>query len=177
MKLKVITLLPKAWEISPTDLQRAEPSKMLGQLRSSLVRAGASESNGFLIGFMHGEYESGRSVIPLHLHGLAGGGLIDVVGRLRQLGGFKKRDRVTRPVMRSMLNDPPRQISYLLKSYWPARRIGPVGDDRDIKRERVTRRIPEPFHTEYLLWLDRYEVGDLALLMGCKWTTDGLVLT
>lgn len=170
-------LLPAAWEIHADDLNGTDPPKLLAQLRSTLNRLGAAQTDGFLIAFIHGEFEPESQVFRLHVHGIAGGGMIDILGKLGTLDGYKPRKDVAHPVKRQKLKNRPKQLSYLLKSYWPSRRIGPVGADGKRKRERAVHRPPEPYHTQYLLWLDQFDLSKITLLMGCKVSNNGLVLT
>ena len=68
----------------------------------------------------------------------------------------------------------PRQFTYLLQSWWPSRRIGPVGEDDEVKRSRSRRRIPEPAQSQYLLWLHRWWLNDITLLFNLRVTRSGL---
>jgi hypothetical protein len=60
---------------------------------------------------------------------------------------------------------PARQISYLYKSYWPMRirYIDAFG-----QKQSTFRRIPEPYHSQYLIMLDQVNLLDLVLLIGVR---------
>jgi hypothetical protein len=176
--LRTVTLLPLAWEFKVHELGRANPKKLLAQLRSTLNRLGAGEADGFLIAVLHGEFEPESQIYRLHVHGVVGGGMVTIVDKLRGLEGYKPRQDVKRPVKLQLLKNPQRQLSYILKSYWPSRRIGPVGPDGHVKkRDRRVHRIKEPYQTQYLLWLDHYELSDIVLMLRCKATSEGISLT
>ena len=63
------------------------------------------------------------------------------------------------------INNPDRQISYLLKSYWPMkiRYTNTLG-----QKKSTFQRIPEPYHTQYLIMLDQFDLLDFLLLIGVR---------
>ncbi len=176
-QLRTFTLLPAGWEIPAADLNETDPKKLLARLRSTLVRLGASQANGFLIAVLHGEFEPGEKVYRLHVHGLAGGEMIAVVDKLRWRAGYRRRKDVYYPVVLQELRNRPNQLSYLFKSYWHSKRIGPVGSEGKRKRDNKGKRLSEPYHSQKLLWLDRFDLGDLTLLIHCRVESANLVLS
>jgi len=172
------TVRPDEWEFSPEELPAARAERLIAQLKTRLNRAGASHADGFLIAFLHGEYEptSGRYV--LHAHGFAVGGMVDVLESLRgtrKHPGWLRDGRLNRS--RKPITNLPYVLGYAFKSFWPCKRIGPVGDEAVVARNRHGQRIPEPFHSQYLVWLDQHSVSDLCLLMKLRVTRDGLLPT
>lgn len=171
------TAIPRGWNCSPEALETADPKKLLARFRSQLNRAGAKDANGFLIAHLHGEFEPQGRVYQLHVHGIAAGEMIAVIDRLRKTPSYTS-DGLVRGRMhisRKPLKDIPYPLGYPFKSYWPSRRIGTVGHEGLIKRQRGHHRIPEPYHTQVLLWLDRWSASDLTLLMNLCVGRDGFV--
>lgn len=171
------TVLPLGWEFTPETLDQADPRKLLDRLRGQLKRAGSGDADGFLIASIHGEFEPEEQIYRLHAHGFAAGGMIGVLDDLRPLPAYRPRPSVTVPmqIRRKPLDDLPYPLGYPFKSYWPCRRIGPVGDTGTVKRQRGHHRIPEPHHSQVLLWLDRWSVSDMTLLMNLHVGPAGLV--
>lgn len=171
------TAIPRGWSFSPGTLETADPQKLLSRLRSQLNRAGAKDADGFLIAHLHGECEPQDRRYQLHAHGIAAGGMIAVLDRLRATPSYTS-DGLVRGRMhisRKPLRDIPYPLGYPFKSYWPCRRIGMVGGEGLIKRQRGHHRIPEPYHSQVLLWLDRWSASDLTLLMNLRVGRDGFV--
>lgn len=179
-QLRFITLMSSAWEVSADNLSDFHPRKAMEQLRAQLNRAGAEHADGFLICFLDSEFEPVRRVFVFHVHGLAASGMIKVVEGLKGLEVYTKRAGVHKPHQINRIGkriERPEVFSYLLKSFWPSKRIGPVGNDGRVKRNRFDSRIPEPEHTRALLWLDRWRLGDFALLVKCRCGSSGITLT
>lgn len=176
-QVTAFTLLPLGWEFTPETLDQADPKKLLDRLRGQLKRAGSGDADGFLIASIHGEFEPEERIYRLHVHGFAAGGMIGVLDDLRALPAYRPRPSVTAPmqIRRKPLEGLPYPLGYPFKSYWPCRRIGPVGDTGTVKRQRGHHRIPEPYHSQVLLWLDRWSVSDLTLLMHLRVGRDGFV--
>ena len=185
-KVAVITVAPRSWEFTSQELQHARAEQLMARLRQWLRHAGAADATGYLLVALHGDFEPNSGVFRLHVHGVATGGMIEVVDRLR-----------TRPDLDARL-DPPtglkqaaprveinrKQISnlvytltYQLKSYWPSVWLGVVNEDGDVKRSRRPQRIAEPHHTELLLWLDAHALADITLLVKLRVGTRGLTLS
>lgn len=138
-----------------------------------------------LIGFLHGEFNEDTERFSIHMHGYAFGAHLDAVNALPKLPKYKPgkagdgRDAIAQPkLVRKELGDPAYTLSYNLKSYWPGvRTIYELDDKIGVpKRSVQTRRIPEPYHSLSLLWLDRWALGDISLLMGLRVTKRGISL-
>jgi hypothetical protein len=171
-ELVFFTVRPEEWEVTPEELKRITAKQLMGQFRTRLNREDAGEADGFLIAFLHGEFEPTSGSYILHIHGFAAGGMVDVLERLRSWLPDGRLNRTRQP-----LTDIPYPLGYPFKSFWPCKRIGPVGDDGAIKRTRSGSRIPEPYHSQSLIWLHRQKLSDLGLLMGLRVSRDGFVPT
>lgn len=183
---KTLTIIPRAWEFTPEQLMDADPRRLLESLRTTLYKMGAKDADGWLIMFLHGEYDPVAGVFRLHVHGLASADMIEVVKKLRKLDQFKTRklgptggpEAIYRPVrIRGMaLTDLPAPLSYIAQSFWPSRAIY-VDQDGNNRRQKLKRRIPEPYHSLVLLWLDRWNVNDLMLRIHLRVSNGCLVPT
>lgn len=161
------------WAHDRKGLRKERAQRLRAEFRADLLRAaenvipgGASNCDGFLFAVLHGEHESESGLFQLHFHLVATGDWVAVVDELRDVKGYKATERVSRPIRaRRKLKDHPHALSYLVKSYWPGKWWGEVGGQAGKRRRRQHWRIPEPHHSDVLLWLHRWKVGDLALLM------------
>ena len=182
----VFTAIPRGWEFTPEQLNDVSPIALMEEFRSALNRDGAAEADGYLAAFLHGEFEPNRQVYQLHLHGLAAGSMIEVLERLKQRASYKStrptnsaeaetvRQRLS--ISRKPLTNLPGRVTYCIQSFWPARRIGSVDDQGTVKRGRQKRRIPEPFHTQVLLWLDKWNLENISVLRNLSVTKNGLIV-
>lgn len=177
--LRTFCALCDGWEVPLGDLHAAHPRRFMEQLRSQLVRAGAEGVDGFLIAFLEAEFEPSRNVLIFHVHGLVGGEMIAVLEELRRTRNYRPRLGVSKPLQLNELQAGSRAqaASYLLKSFWRSRRIGPVGSQAKNARKRHGNRLPPAAHTQALLWLDRWKLGDLMLSMKCRASSNGIQLT
>ncbi len=185
MKAQAVTIIPVTWEFAHRELGGVLPMLLLAALRASLYEKGAAQANGWLICFIHGEYDAIAKVFRLHVHGYAYGEMVQVVDRLRLLPNYKTqrylRDGSLSPVYRRVQirrkpsTSLPKQVTYRLQSYWPSRAII-IRDDKRI-RARQKQRIDEPYHSQMLLWLDQWKISDLTLMIGLRVTKDGLIQT
>ena len=177
-----ITLIPFGFRYSGGKLRNAEAAKLLERIRQVLLRYGAGDRKGWLIGFLDGEFEPESKVFVLHFHALATKNYAEVLSRARKGKLFRSQreacdQRVRSPIrINKNLTNLPRLTGYLAKSFWPERfrTVTPTGSSI---HERRKRRIGEPFHSEYLLWLDRYQIQDLCLTLGLSVSQDGSLST
>ncbi len=178
-EVSAFTILPEGWAFTPETLHQADPKKLLERFRSQLRRQSWGPENGSLIAGIDGEFEPESGVYQFHLHGFATRDMVSIVDSLRALPAYRPRHNVASPVRigRKTLEKLPYPLGYPFKSYWPSRRIGAVGDDGVIKRQRGHHRIPEPYQSQVLLWLDRWSVSDMVLLMNMRVGPDGFVIT
>jgi hypothetical protein len=182
----VFTVLPKSWEFTPEEFNDADPLRLLAAFRSALYAKEAALIDGWLIAFIHGEFDPVARVYRLHLHGLCSWTLAAVIDALRNDPNYRTERLLPNgewnPVYRRVwvtrkpLTNLARALSYLVQSFWPSR---PIYVSADGKRRRVRdkRRIPEPYHSQVLLWLDRYRLRDLTLMIGLRVTRSGLKRT
>lgn len=181
--VSTFTAIKRGWEYYPEQLNRADPRKLLAGFRSDLNRWGALDASGWLIAWLHGEYDCTHDLYRLHVHGAASGGMVEVVDSLRNgrhfVSGKGSADGVARRVMvsRKRLTDLPYPLTYCLKPYWPKKHVGEEGAPSEGKRNRDHRRIPEPYHSEVLLWLDRWALADITLMAGLAVGKNGFRLT
>ena len=117
-----------------------------------------------MIAFLDGEYDPNSGTIHPHWHGIASGGMIKVARHLRRQPTFAHRRGV---LIRSEMNRPAHAIGYNLKPFWKSVPRSPDGT------RGFSERIPEPAHTHVLLWLDRYTVSDLCVMIGVRVNRNG----
>jgi hypothetical protein len=179
--------IPRTWEFEPAALWSANARNLMGAFRTDLNRCGAATADGFLIAFLHGEFEPESGIYVLHVHGIAAGGMIGVLDALRRTKNYRcntqghltgsSRVKTRIQISRKLLTDLPYTLIYPLKSYWPSKRNGPVGENKVIKRQRHHHRIAEPYHSQVLLWLDQWSLPDITLLMKVRVGPEGFVVT
>lgn len=181
-RVTTVHLIPRGWDFTPRELMQADPNKLLETFRLDLSRCGSANADGYLAAFLHGEFDRTTERYQLHMHGLVAGGMVDVLDGLRDLpkyatGGDPGRLSVRRRLVMSgmTLTNMPAPLTYLLKAYWNWSLI--LEKDGVGRRHKAKSRMPEPFHSIYLLWLHRLKLGDVSLLVGMRPGKDGLILT
>jgi hypothetical protein len=174
---RLFDLLPGDRRVARTALAQTDPIEVMRRLRTDLYRSGAADADGFLFAGLHGEHDAADDAYDLHFHGVASGEMLDVVGRLSQRRryradrGNKGGTEAWTPVriQRSPMTDLPRPLTYITQSWWPAAPFATGGDSGNIgnkpSRGGTRRRMPEPAHSEWLLWLDRQSLADLTLMI------------
>ena len=143
--VRSFTIVPRSWEFKAGELADVDPRSLIKALRTALYEQGAAEKNGWIIAFIHGEYDPVAMVYRLHVHGLAVGGMVQVIDRLRNLPNYQtqKLDKDGKPnpvyrrvrINRKPLNNLPDPITYLVQSFWPSRAIV-ISDDGQRIRAR-----------------------------------------
>jgi hypothetical protein len=181
--VRSFTIIPRTWEVGADELGNEDPRKRMRTLLAALYNAGAKDADGWIIAFIHGEWDPVGKVFRIHVHGFAYGGMIDAIDRLRQMPNYhtkqRRKDGTLSPVYRRvrMSRDKLRRLAsvatYRLQSYWPAKALIISDDGRRIRARRKGR-IAEPYHAQVLLWLDRWRVEDLTLMIGLRVTKGGL---
>lgn len=148
------------------------------EFRQDLLRAGAANSKkGFLAAVLHSEFDPIAQLFQPHWHIEATGDYVDAVEGLRSARQYQPTDRVRTPVrVTHSLTNLPHALSYLLKGYWPARPLLPLGSNGSLKRPRERQRIKEPYHSQVLMWFDQQVLSDLVLLMGAEIRRSGIEL-
>lgn len=179
-KIRFFTAIPFSGEIAAGKLGEVDARAVKERFRQQINRLNMVHRSGFLIAVLEAEFEPISKLLRFHWHGVAAGSYVTALEQLSALSAYRQRDQVKRPFQVNRLKsdmDRPKAVSYLLKSHWKQRRIGPVGDEGEVKRERKYRRIGEPYHSHVLLWLDRHSVSDITLFMGCRMRNSKLELT
>lgn len=174
--LRTVTVISRKWRFTAKQLRKVFAIDIKRQFRTQLQRAGILDEPGFLVAFVHGEYEPTTGLFQLHFHLLTTADkAAALLNGLKGLWGYEKTATGASAIKRSKVSDRPEQFSYLLKSYWPER---PVVEIRGKpKRVRGVRRIKGPRHTDYLLWLDRTKLSDIMLLNQCTYRNGKFHLT
>jgi hypothetical protein len=179
-----VTLIPRGFSVTPDELSRIDPVKANRWLRVTLARCGArSNADGWIYAYLEGEYNPETGMIQLHWHLImTHQDMYAVIGRLRAHSAFERTvgacnnpDGIdvrvmVKPVDQDTLPD---IISYATKAAWYSKwRAIDESDNRKSQRRRG--RIPEPARTKVLQWLDRWRVGDMAMLLNLHVTTNGI---
>ncbi len=171
----LVTLMPRGCSVTPDELMNVNPIKANKWLRQTLTRCGAkAETNGWMFAYLEGEYNSATGMIQLHWHLiLTYRTMLAVITQLR------RHERFTRTV--GAHNNPdgidvritveqvcqvtlPETISYVVKGGWYAKWRS-EDDEGNRKTARCKGRIPEPARSKVLLWLDRWRVQDMAMML------------
>jgi hypothetical protein len=160
------TAIKRGWEFTPEQLLDADLDKLLAGFLSDLNRRGAANATGWLIAFVHGEYETPTGLFRLHLHGVVADGMMAVLEKLRAGPMYKHEAgdivRVRLRINRKPLTNLPYPLTYCLKGYWPWKHV--ILGANGKRRTRRHKRIPEPYHTLVLLFLDRLSINDLVVV-------------
>lgn len=168
----------------PERLRKRTAAGSKNELRADLNRSarklgygGAAKVRGTLQAFLHGEYllvDDGREFVGTHFHMIVTGDLIGVVEGLRKQSGYKRTELTKTPIKaKRKLSNLAYALSYLLKSYWPAKWFGMVDGVMKRRRRQKHGRIPEPHHSNVLLWLDKQALPDLILNIGVMQDING----
>ena len=181
-----VTIIPRRWEFTPDELDGVDPRKLMKGFRTDLYRAGVKEVDGWLFGYLHGEFDSNAKVYRLHVHVACSKAVVPVIDKLRTMGSYRSTrllpDGSPSPVFRRVwvrrkrLEKMPDPVTYVVQSFWPSR---PIHIDENGKRSRLRQKgaIREPYHSRVLMWLDRWSIQDLTLMVGLRVTRAGLIPT
>jgi len=162
--LSFITLINPADALPAGQLHTFGPVAFRNRLRRQLERAGIDKTRCFLIGGIDGEWDAGWSVFQPHTHFITLNiTSADLARAIKSWPSDPDRVRVRKRL--EPINDLPRVVTYLDKSWWPAvaRIKNPLGIHAHHKR-----RPPPEIEREILLWLDHYRSADLRLFYGLK---------
>lgn len=176
--MSFVTLLPRSLEIPDEGLEHFDPEAVKKAFISYLNRRGIDKCKGWLIGGLHGEYDSIGKVWRIHWHLLVCGEMIKVIEGLRAEDDFKsvKGEAPRVRMTRKPITEIQRVASYLLQSWWPNRPKGKFADD-GIDHRKNRSRLPEPQQTRWLLWVHKRKLSDLVLMMGVRRTGSGFKMT
>lgn len=173
---RAFTVIHPNWAYPADQLLSIDARQVGNQFRTHLNRAGVISAKGFLVACLHGEFEPVSQQYQLHFHGICAGDKLLALDALHNKQGFIRTAEIHRPLVISQLNDPVRQISYLMQPFWPKKARVPNGDGT-FKRARTKTRIREPYQSLYLLWLDKWRISNMWLLNGIRVTGGEMVLT
>lgn len=168
--LRLLTLINPADAIAPGQLHTLGPMKLIARTRRQLERVGVAKKAVFLIGGVDGEWDRGWSLYQPHVHMVAFGVTAHQLAQL--IKPWPKHARVRMRKRRDPIDDLPRVVAYLEKSFWPAiaRKNNPAGIQPHKKRR------PDPaIEAEVLHWLHQQSASSLRLMFGAK-TYGGAVM-
>lgn len=160
--LLLITLVHEDWIQPKSALLDFSPKVLIDRVRHQFRRAGMTGAT--VLGAVHGEFDEQREYWQPHLHLVARGAGQAHLNLLRQRH-YQRSVHVRRPMVVQPIIHPARQLSYLLKSYWPMRLryLDAFGEEMS-----TFRRLTEPYHSEYLIMLNQWNLLDLVLLIGVR---------
>jgi hypothetical protein len=164
--IRVVTAIHPSWCFKANQLLLVDARKTTNQFRTHLNRAGVTKAPGFLITCLHGEFEPFSQEFQLHFHGICAGEKLKAFNRLRNKQGYVRTPKIYRPIVINRIQDRPRQLSYIMQSFWPKKARVPIDGGDFYRRERTKTRIREPFQSVYLVWLDQWRFSDICLLNG-----------
>lgn len=179
-----VTLIPRGFSVTPDELDSVDPVEANQWLRMALTRSGAkSGTNGWIFAYLEGEYNPKTGRIQLHWHLIiTHRDMLAVIKQLRGHSAFKRTigacnnpDSIDVRVMVKHVGQDtlPEIISYATKAAWYSK--WRADDETGSRRSQTGKcRIPEPAHSEVLLWLDRWRVGDMAMLLNLHVTKNGI---
>lgn len=173
--LIMVNLVSPSLRFAAGTLWEAEAEKILERLRQVLLRYGSASCGGWMIVFIDGEFEANNKEFVIHFHGIATedfDAVLDMARRKSRLFrrvGLTANTNVKTPIrVIRKLKNLPRLVGYCVMAFWPQRnRAASAEGDKPIDRRRK-RRVDEPHHSEYLLWLDRYRIQHLCLMIGLE---------
>ncbi|MEJ7925763.1 hypothetical protein WG908_03215 [Sphingobium sp. AN641] len=174
---KTFTVIPRDWIYTPDELAKLDPKLLIRRFLAQLERKGIRGKTGYLFAGLHGEYDLNTGLFHVHLHGFVDGEMVDVVRSLKKLPRYRfNRRRDIRSPIRirwKSLTNLPHPLIYTIQDWWPARYTF-IRDGKPVRGRK--RRIPEPYHTLLLLWLDQWSLSDVTLMVGMSVGKDGLVV-
>lgn len=172
-EVRAFTLCSRKWEFPAADLKLVDPLALVSGLRADFYRRGARDLNGFLFANQDAEFNSATLKWRFHWHGIGSGALLEAIEGLRGSPKYSRPKDIR--ISRSPLTHLPSPITYLIKPFWGSRWQGPI--DGHMRRQKWRSRVPEPWHSQLLMWLDRWRPADLALLLGMSVKSGGLVMS
>jgi hypothetical protein len=164
-ELRTVTVINRGWAFTADALDRVTAATIKNRFRTHLNKIGLTQVPGPFIAFLHGEFEPTSGTYQLHFHIVTTAAKAPILKRLTGRWGYEKTPTGAPPVVSRRVCNRAKQLSYLLKSYWPQRAVRLR--DGVPKRDRRGSRISEPFGTQVLLWLDRQRLRNLTLMPDC----------
>lgn len=177
---RFFNIMPRCWEIPADGLARWKAQAMMKAFRAQLLHAGAGYANGYVFCAIDGEFVDFCNTWRLSVQGIATGEMIDVVDGLRHCRKFKptgvtkEGKRRTVVQLREVYNRSS-PYTYCLKSLWNVRSFFDEDKGKEVRLNMGNyRRIPDPHLAELLIWLDRWRLEDLSLMVHLRVTDEGL---
>jgi|GEM_PF-5273432 len=166
-KLWLCTGMPYGWLIPATELPDADPRRLREQLRAVFNRAKLGQAGGWAYFVLDIEYIEHLNAYSFHVHGIATSRIARRFRALRDRPKFRWPEgsigAPRRPIQVKRINrgEGARVANYLPKTYFGCRvyRLERGQYIRTAKRVRI----PEPRHSEMLLWLARWSIDDFVL--------------
>lgn len=160
-ELKFVTLIHPADAVPAGQLHTCHVPKLINRYRRQLERAGIDKSITLLIGGVDVEWDAGYEVYQPHIHAITLG--ITKSDLRRMTRRWPKNPRVRVRARVEPIDDLPRVVAYLDKSFWSsvARKNNPIG-----KHPHSKRRPPLHIEAEMLRFLHRR--SDFRMLFGVK---------
>ena len=161
--LRFLTLINPDDAVPAAKLHTLNPRALINRTRRQLERAGFDKTNCFLIGAVDGEWDEGWAVFQPHIHAVTWG--VKKKNLERLIKSWPRQPRVRSRKRLEPIDDLPRIVAYLEKSYWPcvARRNNPRGVHPHSKR-----RLSKKLELEVLYWFRNCQAADLRLMFGTK---------
>ena len=170
-QIAVATLIGRGMKLSPDEMMRTDASDLKGQLRINLNVCGAANADGWLLSMLHGAFCNTERVFYLHQHLVGDYGMMADVLAVRDRHKYRPRRHDADPdvfqrvrISRKPITDMARALTYIMQGFWPCRWVGTTGD-ATLTRLSRRRRIPEPYHSQWLLWMHKQKLTDLLLPM------------
>lgn len=151
-----VVLSPSDWSVPENKLRRFDPKTLLVRFRRWMTNGGPLPSNGFLVAVMDFEHDPQAHAFRPHLNLVASGEMLQRVKELRVRSLSRKGGRVVQAI-----RHPEAAVSYLVKPFCGGKMRPSGGRGRH-------RRVQEPAHSRFLLFLDRHCLGDFTAMIGCR---------
>jgi len=183
----VFTAIPEDCSVPLGTLHHVDPTRLMAAFRQHIIRSAQRLGvpvEGQLFAALHGAYDPATSSYPLHVHGIATGGMVKIVDGLRDLRKYRPvqpndgRDAAHTPVRlgRGPLTNMPEPLTYVMKRFWPLRETYLDSDGLRKAYNSKVARIRGEAEIEHLRFLDKWRIEDVTLMMGMHATKAGLKL-
>jgi hypothetical protein len=167
-----VTIIAARWHVAADDLEGFDIRRTKREFIQHLNRAGGREVGGILLGsfeacFYHDE-TTGEPGYQFHFHGIVDERMKRVVQKLRKQTAYAVTAKARQPVRCKAVaqGDLLKTLGYCFKGFWKTRGSHPQDDDGSGYRDNA--RVPEPYHSEALLWLDKWTIGEMSVVYGTR---------
>ena len=171
--LRKFTLRSPRWYADPDGLEYLPPTALLAFLHHDLNSCGAETADGYLIGFINSTYNDFRERYELFYRGIACGGMLDVLEKLRMTREFWAFEGSSPGVQIEGINLFDRtDIAHSLFSPITERvYYGPIGSAGEL----LDAHTQSNFDPE-ILWGEQDCIDNLSLVRNLSVTEDGTAL-